>query len=112
MENDFQRSTTTDHIAGRGGELLDTQWSEDSSKLAFISSSRDHKEAHLQIADSKTGNVSSIFKEDNSFLNSTSSTNFIVLFISEFLIKKSSGTLQSTSTIALPIPKIFIMVFL
>ena len=44
--------------------MLDTQWSEDSSKLAFISSSRDHKEAHLQIADSKTGNVSSIFKEN------------------------------------------------
>jgi len=63
MDNDFQRSTTTDHIAGRGGELLDSQWSEDSSKLAFISSSRDHKEAHLQIADSKTGEVTSIFKE-------------------------------------------------
>ena len=62
MKNDFQRSTTTDHIAGRGGELLDTQWSKDSSKLAFISSSRDHKEAHLQIADSKTGIVRSIFK--------------------------------------------------
>jgi len=64
MKNDFQRSTTTDHIAGRGGELLDAQWSEDSSKLAFISSSRDHKEAHLQIADSKTGNVRSVFKEN------------------------------------------------
>lgn len=64
MKNDFQRSTTTDHIAGRGGELLDTQWNKDGSKLAFISSSRDHKEAHLQIADSKTGNVSSIFKEN------------------------------------------------
>ena len=43
--------------------MLDSQWSEDSSKLAFISSSRDHKEAHLQIADSKTGEVTSIFKE-------------------------------------------------
>ncbi len=64
MKNDFQRSTTTDHIAGRGGELLDTQWNKDGSKLAFISSSRDHKEAHLQIADSKTGNISSIFKEN------------------------------------------------
>ena len=50
MENDFQRSTTTDHIAGRGGELLDTQWNEDGSKLAFISSSRDHKMANLKIA--------------------------------------------------------------
>ncbi len=64
MKNDFQRSTTTDHIAGRGGKFLDTQWNKDGSKLAFISSSRDHKEAHLQIADSKTGNVSSVFKEN------------------------------------------------
>ena len=64
MKNDFQRSTTTDHIAGRGGELLDTQWNKNGSKLAFISSSRDHKEAHLQIADSKTGKVSSVFKEN------------------------------------------------
>jgi len=64
MKNDFQRSTTTDHIAGRGGEFLDTQWNEDGSKLAFISSSRDHKEAHLQVADSRSGNVSSIFKEN------------------------------------------------
>ena len=64
MNNDFQRSTTTDHIAGRDGEFLDTQWSDDSSKLAFISTSRDHKEAHLQIADSKTGDVFSVFKEN------------------------------------------------
>lgn len=64
MNNDFQRSTTTDHIAGRDGEFLDTQWSDDSSKLAFISTSRDHKEAYLQIADSKTGDVFSVFKEN------------------------------------------------
>ena len=64
INNDFQRSTTTDHIAGRDGEFLDTQWSDDSSKLAFISTSRDHKEAHLQIADSKTGDVFSVFKEN------------------------------------------------
>ena len=64
MNNDFQRSTTTDHIAGRDGEFLDTQWSDDYSKLAFISTSRDHKEAHLQIADSKTGDVFSLFKEN------------------------------------------------
>ena len=64
MKNDFQRSTTTDHIAGRGGELLDAQWSKDGTKLAFVSSTRDHKEAHLQIADAKTGNITSIFKEN------------------------------------------------
>ena len=88
MKNDFQRSTTTDHIAGRGGELLDTQWSEDSSKLAFISSSRDHKEAHLQIADSKTGNVYSLHKEnvDTYYESGVRSENWKVLFDSNEFI--------------------------
>jgi len=85
MKNDFQRSTTTDHIAGRGGELLDTQWNKDGSKLAFISSSRDHKEAHLQIADSKTGNVSSIFKEnvETYYESGVRGANWEVLFDSD-----------------------------
>ena len=56
--------------------------------------------------------VSSIFKDESSFLNSSSSTNFIVLLVREFFVKNSSGTLQSTSMIAFPIPKIFIKVFL
>ena len=88
MKNDFQRSTTTDHVAGRGGELLDTQWSEDSSKLAFISSSRDHKEAHLQIADSKTGNVYSLHKEnvDTYYESGVRSENWKVLFESNEFI--------------------------
>ena len=88
MKNDFQRSTTTDHIAGRGGELLDTQWSEDSSKLAFISSSRDHKEAHLKIADSKTGNVYSLHKEnvDTYYESGVRSENWKVLFDSNEFI--------------------------
>ena len=82
MNNDFQRSTTTDHIAGKGGELLDTQWSEDGSKLAFISSSRDHKIAHLKIADVKTGNISSVFKEtaDTYYESGVGSANWKILF--------------------------------
>jgi len=82
MKNDFQRSTTTDHIAGKGGELLDTQWSEDGSKLAFISSSRDHKIAHLKIADVKTGNISSVFKEtaDTYYESGVGSANWKILF--------------------------------
>ncbi|MAU64286.1 MAG: S9 family peptidase [Flavobacteriaceae bacterium] len=85
MKNDFQRSTTTDHIAGRGGELLDTQWNSDGSKLAFISSSRDHKEAHLQIADSKTGNVTSVFKEnvETYYESGLGAENWKVLFDSD-----------------------------
>ena len=37
---------------------------------------------------------------------------FIVLFVNECCVKNSSDTLQSTSTIAFPIPNIFIKVFL
>ena len=56
--------------------------------------------------------VCSIFKLDKIFLNSISSTNFIVLFVRLFFDKKISSTLQITSTIAFPIPKIFILSFL
>ena len=88
MENDFQRSTTTDHIAGRNGELLDTQWNKDGTKLAFISSSRDHKSAHLKIADAKTGNISSVFIENtNTYYESgVGSENWKVLFDSNEFI--------------------------
>ena len=48
MDADYQRGTTTDHVAGWNGQLLDAQWKEDGSEFAFVSSSRDHKIAHLQ----------------------------------------------------------------
>ena len=63
MGRDYQRSTTTDHIADWDGTLLDANFSDDGKKLAFISSTRDHKEAHLQIADVKTGNIRSVYTE-------------------------------------------------
>ena len=63
MKKDFQRGSTTDHIAGRGNELLDAQWNKEGTQFAFVSGSRDHKIAHLQIADAKTGIVKSIRKE-------------------------------------------------
>jgi len=63
MPADPHRSTTTDHIAGRGGKFLDVRWSEDASQLAFISSSRDHKVATLRIADTQTGDVRTVFEE-------------------------------------------------
>ena len=88
MKRDYQRSTTTDHIAGRGGILLDANFSSDGKKLAFISSSRDHKEAHLKIADVKTGNVESIYKEvTNTYYESgVSGENWRVFFkTNEFL---------------------------
>lgn len=81
-EADFQRSTITDHVAGRNGEFLDVQWNKDASKLAFVSSSRDHKIAHLQIADANTGKVTSVLKEevDTYFESGVRKINWNVLF--------------------------------
>ncbi len=63
MPPDPHRSSTTDHIAGRDGRFLDVAWSEDASQLAFLSNSRDHKEAFLRIADPETGIVRDILEE-------------------------------------------------
>ena len=64
MSPDAHRSTTSDHIAGNDGGSLDVQWSEDSKKLAFVSSSRDHKVAQLRIADIETGAVRDVYREE------------------------------------------------
>jgi len=64
MSPDPHRSTTSDHIAGRGGVFLDVEWSEDSETLSFVSSSRDHKIAQLQVADPETGEVRPIYREE------------------------------------------------
>ncbi len=60
---DPHRSTTSDHVAGDGGVFLDTQWSDDSERLAFISSSRDHKIARLRVADIRDGSVRDVYRE-------------------------------------------------
>lgn len=63
MPVDAHRSSTSDHIADRSGKFLDVEWSKDGTKLAFLSNSRDHKHAHLQVADPETGAVRSVLKE-------------------------------------------------
>lgn len=65
MGPDPHRSTTIDHIAGRGGKFLDVRWSKDSSSLAFASSSRDHKTATLRVADPETGEVRDVMQESS-----------------------------------------------
>jgi len=60
---DPHRSTTGDQIAGQGGIFLDVEWNDDSSQLAFVSSSRDHKTAALRVADPDTGEVRDVFSE-------------------------------------------------
>ena len=64
MPAEPQRSTTTDHIAGRNGEFLDVRWSDDSETLAFVSSTRDHKIAQLRVANIDTGAVRDVYKEE------------------------------------------------
>ena len=88
MNKDFQRGTTTDHIAGWDNELLDAQWKKDGSQFAFVSGSRDHKIAHLQIANSNTGEVTSIHKEEVAtfYESGVNAENWKVLFDSNEFI--------------------------
>jgi len=59
---DQHRSTICDHVVCRGG-WADVEWSPDGSQLAFVSSSRDHKEARLRVADTQTGEVREVLEE-------------------------------------------------
>jgi dipeptidyl aminopeptidase/acylaminoacyl peptidase len=62
MAADDRRSTLCDDISCNG-DFTDVEWSADSSKLAFVSSARDHKWAQLRVADAATGEVKDIYKE-------------------------------------------------
>jgi dipeptidyl-peptidase-4 len=81
MLPDQHRSTITDHIALRGGELADAEWSPDSSQLAFVSVSRDHKHVVLRIADPETGEVRDVLEEkvDTFFESGFNEVNWHVL---------------------------------
>lgn len=61
MQPDDRRGTVTDDVSF--DENGDVMWSDDASKLAFVSASRDHKIATLRIADAKTGAVTTIYEE-------------------------------------------------
>lgn len=56
---DAHRSTFSDDIS-----MEDVNWSEDALQLAFISTSRDHKQAKVRIADAATGAVREVFEEN------------------------------------------------
>lgn len=62
MPADPHRSTLCDHIACRG-EWGDVEWYPDGSHVAFVSSSRDHKEATLRVASAETGEVRTVLEE-------------------------------------------------
>ncbi|HEX6464841.1 MAG TPA: DPP IV N-terminal domain-containing protein [Vicinamibacterales bacterium] len=64
MKPDQHRSTLCDNIACRGAEWSDVYWSPDSSHLAFVSTSRDHREETLREADAATGAVREVLSEE------------------------------------------------
>uniref|UniRef100_A0A372IT42 S9 family peptidase n=2 Tax=Paracidobacterium acidisoli TaxID=2303751 RepID=A0A372IT42_9BACT len=63
MPPDQHRSTLCDDLACHGGDWQDVQWSPDSAHLAFISTSRDHKQEWLRIADAATGEIRDVMQE-------------------------------------------------
>jgi dipeptidyl-peptidase 4 len=62
MPADQHRSTLCDHIVC-GGEWADVEWYPDASKLAFVSTSRDHKDEVLRVADAATGAIRTVLEE-------------------------------------------------
>ena len=63
MPPDQHRSSLCDDVSCRGGEWSDVQWSPDGSKVAFVSTSRDHKKEQLRVADAATGAVRDVYEE-------------------------------------------------
>jgi dipeptidyl aminopeptidase/acylaminoacyl peptidase len=62
MPPDPHRSTFCDHVYC-GGTWADVEWYPDASHVAFVSSSRDHKEARLRVANASTGEVREVLEE-------------------------------------------------
>lgn len=63
MPPDQHRGTLCDHLVCRGNDWDDVQWSPDSKNIAFVSTSRDHKQENLRIADASTGAVRDVLEE-------------------------------------------------
>jgi len=59
---DQHRSTICDDVSCNGS-WDDVQWSDDSKQLAFVSTSRDHRQEWLRVADALTGNVREVMTE-------------------------------------------------
>ena len=63
MPPDQHRSTLCDDVACDGTAWSDVEWSPDGSHLAFVSTSRDHKQEWLREADAATGDVREVMSE-------------------------------------------------
>ncbi|HMG86005.1 MAG TPA: DPP IV N-terminal domain-containing protein [Terracidiphilus sp.] len=63
MQPDQHRSTLCDDIACDGDTFADVEWSPDEKHLAFVSTSREHKQEWLRVADVDTGDVREVMGE-------------------------------------------------
>ncbi len=63
MPPDQHRGTLCDDIACKGDTWEDVEWSPDAAHLAFVSTSRDHKQEWLRVADVSTGEVREVLHE-------------------------------------------------
>jgi dipeptidyl aminopeptidase/acylaminoacyl peptidase len=63
MPQDQHRSTLCDDVHCRGGGWDDVQWNDDATKIAFASSSRDHKQVWLRVADAANGDIREVMTE-------------------------------------------------
>ncbi|HEY3160175.1 MAG TPA: DPP IV N-terminal domain-containing protein [Vicinamibacterales bacterium] len=62
MPPDPHRSSVCDDVECNG-PFEDVEWSADGRQVAFLSTSRDHKEAHLRVADTDSGKVRQVLEE-------------------------------------------------
>jgi dipeptidyl-peptidase-4 len=63
MPPDQHRSTLCDDVACHGPTWDDVEWAPDDAHLAFVSTSRDHKQEWLRVADTATGDVREVMTE-------------------------------------------------
>jgi dipeptidyl aminopeptidase/acylaminoacyl peptidase len=63
MPPDQHRSTLCDDIVCHGDEMADVEWSPDEKHLAFVSTSREHKQEWVRAADAETGDVREVLTE-------------------------------------------------
>ncbi len=62
MGQDQHRSTLCDDVKC-GGDWVDVQWNPDGSQIAFVSTSRNHQQENLRIADAGTGAIREVLEE-------------------------------------------------
>lgn len=63
MPPDQHRSTLCDNLVCRGGDWADVEWTPDSTRVAFVSTSRDHRREQLRVAGAATGEVRNVLEE-------------------------------------------------